>query len=267
MGRLLLKVVAGAFALMLALALLSFHPLDPHPFSQGAMGVPVHNLCGVLGAFLAGTLQTLVGAGAWVVPPYILWECFPPSKPQWARRLAWAALALAVWTLLGGLGPRLWPLGDQLPPMELRWGGWLGRMLWPPCRRVFGPGGIPVVMGVLVLLALMVLAPELTRLTGARMLRWMGGTALPWFKPLPAKGARGFLGLLQRPFLALRSRRETPDLDAQDARDLIRMSQRQQADDDQVEALNRAERSSADYRKVSLAVIEKERAYSGPNPV
>ena len=251
MGRLLLRVLAGAFALILGLSLMSFHPLDPHPFSQGAMGVPVHNLCGVFGAFLAGTLQTLVGVGAWMVPPYILWECFPPTRPQWARRLAWGALAVAVWTLLGGLGPRLWALGDNLPPMELRWGGWLGRMLWPPCRQVFGPVGLAVVMGVLILLAVMVLAPGTTRAVGNQVLRWLGATALPWFKPLPAKGARGLLGMLQRPFLSRWAHREVPDLDASDARELLRMSEREAVDDDHVAALERAERSSADYRKAN----------------
>ena len=251
MGRLLLKVVAGAFALILGISLFSFHPLDPHPFSQGATGVPVHNVCGVFGAFMAGILMTLVGIGAWMVPPYILWECFPPAKPQWARRLAWLALATAIWTLLGGLGPRLWPLGDNLPPMELRWGGWLGRMLWPPCRHAFGPVGVGLVLGVLMLLAVMVLAPETTRAIGNQILRWLGATALPWFKPLPAKGARGILAMLQRPFLAMWPHREVPDLSAEDARELLRMSERQQQDDDHIAALERAERSSADYRKAN----------------
>jgi len=251
MGRLLLRVLAGALALILGISLFSFHPLDPHPFSQGATGVPVHNVCGVFGAFLAGILQTLVGVGAWLVPPYILWECFPPAKPQWARRLAWASLAMAVWTLLGGLGPRLWALGDNLAPMQLRWGGWLGRMLWPPCRRAFGPVGIGLVLGLLILLAVMVLAPEATRAIGNLLLRWLGATALPWFKPLPARGARGFLAMVQRPFLALWPHRDVPDLSAEDARELLRMSERQQLDDDHIAALERAERSSADYRKAN----------------
>jgi S-DNA-T family DNA segregation ATPase FtsK/SpoIIIE len=251
MGRLLLKVVAGAFALVLALSLLSFHPLDPQPFSQGATGVPVHNLCGVLGAFLAGTLQTLVGVGAWLVPPYILWECFPPAKPQWPRRLAWLALAMAVWTLLGGLGPRLWSVGENLPPMQLRWGGGLGSSLWGPCRRAFGPVGIGLVLGLLILLAVMVLAPALTRAVGQQILRWFGHTALPWAKPLPAKGARGLLAMLQRPFLTRWASRDTPELDAQDMRELVRFQERQETDDDHVAALERAERTSSDYRKAN----------------
>ena len=261
MGRLLLRVVAGTFALVLAISLLSYHPLDPHPFSQGAMGVPVHNVCGVLGAFLAGILQTLVGVGAWMVPPYILWECFPPAKPQWARRLAWGTLAVAVWTLLGGLAPRLWAVGDNLRPMPLRWGGWWGDLLWPICRRIFGPVGLGFVMGLLVLLALMVLAPSLTRAIGNHILAWFGKTALPWAKPLPAKGARSMLDLIRKPFLALLPRRETTDLDAQDVRELVRMSERQQADDDHVAALDRAERTSADYRRANRFTEAEELPY------
>ena len=252
MGRLLLRVVAGAFALVLALSLFSFHPLDPHPFSQGEVGIPLHNLCGVLGAFLAGILQTLVGVGAWIFPPYILWECFSPARPRWPGRLAWAALALPAWVLLGGLGPRLFALGANQAPMQLRWGGWMGRLLWDPCSRGLGPWGLPILLGLLMLLALMVLAPDTTRALGQLLGKWLGTTALPWFKPLPAKGARGVVGMLQKPFLAWKARRmDTPDLDAQDARDLLRMDERRQSDDAHVAALTRAERESADYRKAN----------------
>jgi S-DNA-T family DNA segregation ATPase FtsK/SpoIIIE len=241
----------------MALSLLSFHPLDPHPFSQGAMGAPVHNLCGVLGASMAGILQTLVGTGAWLFPLYILWECFPSGQSQWPRRLAWAALACCAWTLLGGLGPRLWPLAEGQHPIELRWGGWAGRALWPPARRAFGPVGLPIVLGVLTLLALLVLAPVLTRAMGRVLARWFGRTALPWVKPLPARGARGFLGLLRRPFQALGRQREVPELDAQDAREMIHMANRRQADEDNVAALDRAEREAAEYRKTFRPELEE----------
>ena len=249
MGRILLRVVAGAFALIMALALLSFHPLDPHPFAQGAVGAPVHNLCGVLGASIAGTLQTLVGTGAWLFPMYILWECFPSGHPQWPRRLAWGALAFAVWTLLGGTEPRLWALGAGQAPIKLRWGGWLGQVLWPPVHRSLGPVGLPVALGALILLASLVLAPVFTRAMGRLLARWFGRTAVPWVKPLPARGARGVLGMLRRPFLFLRPRRVVAELDAQDARELLRSAARRQADEDQVAALDRAERESASYRK------------------
>jgi S-DNA-T family DNA segregation ATPase FtsK/SpoIIIE len=245
MGRLLLRVVAGAFALVVAISLMSFHPLDPHPFAQGAVGDGMHNVCGVFGAAIAGVLQTLVGAGAWLVPLYILWECFPSTGlPRWSRRLAWLALALAVWTLLGGLGPRLWPLGEGQHPIELRWGGWLGRLLWPPARRVFGPVGLPLVLGAVTLAALLVMAPGLTRALGRLLARWLGDKAVPWIKPLPRRGALGFLGLLRWPFQ--RRPKEVPELDPGDLLPVATPPQ-----DDLVAALERAERESAQYRRAN----------------
>jgi len=258
MGRILLRIVAGAFALVMALSLLSFHPLDPHPFAQGAVGVPVHNLCGVFGAALAGILETLVGIGAWLLPLYILWECFPSDPSRWRRRVAWLALAGCAWTLLGGLGPRLWPLGEGQHPIELRWGGWVGRMLWPPVRRALGPVGLPVVLGAVALLAFLVLAPGLTRAFGRMVGRWFGRTAMPMIKPLPAKGARGFLGMVKRSFLALRRDRDVPDLDARDAKELVRVAERKRMEEDQLAALERAERESAEYRKANRGLPEPE---------
>jgi S-DNA-T family DNA segregation ATPase FtsK/SpoIIIE len=252
-------VLAGAFALVLMLSLFSFHPLDPHPFSQGGMGLPVHNLCGTFGAMLAGTLQMLLGLGAWLVPFYILWECFPTGTTFWPRRIAWGALGLAVWTLLGGLGPWIWTVGPG-QTLELRWGGWIGRTLWPPCRRTLGPVGLPLVMALLISLAMMLLAPALTRALGNMVAHWFGKSALPWFKPLPGKGARKFLSMIQRPFLRASSQREVPDLDVQDLQDLRREEERNRVEDESIQALARAERESADYRKANrrpeLGVVE-----------
>ena len=44
LGRIMVRVLGGAFALMLALALGTYHPLDPHLFAEGAVGGSVHNL-------------------------------------------------------------------------------------------------------------------------------------------------------------------------------------------------------------------------------
>ena len=248
MGRLLLRVLAGAFALVMALSLLSFHPLDPHAFSQGGVGAPLHNLCGTFGALVAGTLQILLGFGAWLVPFYILWECFPSGQSQWPRRVAWVALALAFWTALGGLGSRIWQ-GEAGQSVELRWGGWFGRLLWPPCRRLLGPVGLPLVLALLVALALMLLAPALARVVSEKVAGWFGRSALPWFRPLPARGARKFLDMLQRPFLRVSAQRDVPDLDAQDVAGLRREAENRERDDESVQALARAEKKSKEYRR------------------
>jgi len=250
MGPILLRVVAGAFALVLALSLLSFYYNDPcPPFSQGQVGGTVHNLCGLLGAYIAGFFQTLAGVGAWLIPLYVLWECFPAANPRWYQRLAWLTLALAFWTALGAFGSRAFPSVDGLPANQWRWGGWVGSSLWLSCRQALGPVGLPLALGTLLLLSMLLLAPALTRALGRLLAKWMGDKAWPWLKPLPSRSARGFLGMLQRPFLRWQSRNPAPDLDARDVQELVRVGAQQQAEEEQIEALNRAEREALRYKK------------------
>jgi S-DNA-T family DNA segregation ATPase FtsK/SpoIIIE len=252
MGRILLRVVAGAFALVLALSLLSFYYNDPcPPFSQGQVGGSVQNLCGLFGAYLAGFFQTLMGVGAWLVPAYVLWECFPADGHRWLQRIAWAVLSLSVWTILGAFGSRTFPAANGLPATSWRWGGWIGSSLWPPCRRALGPVGLPLALGLLIVLCAFLLAPVLTRALARLLAGWMGDKAWPWLKPLPGRSARGFLGMLQRPFLRWRARTPSPELDADDARELARLGEQQKAEQEQIEALKRAEREALEYRKAN----------------
>ncbi|HLO68515.1 MAG TPA: DNA translocase FtsK 4TM domain-containing protein, partial [Holophaga sp.] len=248
MGRILLRVLAGALALVILLSLASYDPLDPHAFASGGFEAPLHNLCGTFGALLAGSLQMVLGVGAWLVPVYIIWECFPTGSTRWPRRVAWFALALAVWTLLGALGPRIWQMANG-QTIELRWGGWIGRTLYPPCRRALGPVGLPLLASLLMAVSLALLAPGLTRRLGDALARWLGTSALPWFKPLPGKGARAFLSMIRRPFLRQSPQKDVPDLDASDALEMGRESERALADRESIEALERAERESALYRR------------------
>ncbi|OQA38207.1 MAG: DNA translocase FtsK [Acidobacteria bacterium ADurb.Bin340] len=277
MAPLLFRVTAGTFALVLALSLGSFHPLDPNPFGQGSVGVGVHNLCGLVGAHLAGLLQTLVGLGAWLLPAYILWEVFPMEGARWHRRIAWLVLALALWTALGAFGVRAFEATEGLAADRWRWGGWLGSALWPVLRRLLGPVGLPVTLALLGLLCALLLAPALTRALGRLLARWLGDKAWPFLKPLPAKGAKGFLGMLQRPFLAWKYGRQAdiPDLDASDARELAMTSERSAQEQEVMEALARAEREAAAYRKANpagpteadLPVIHSLRLDTPPEPL
>ena len=246
-GRWVLRALGAFLALLLILSLASYYPLDPHPFTQGSAVAPVHNLCGTLGAMLAGLLQTLAGVGAWIVPFYLLWEAWPREGARWPGRLAWLGLALGAWTALGGLGARVWPdaAGGNL---QLRWGGWLGSMLWPPHRRILGPVGLPLLVALDFLICALVLAPSLTRALGRLLARWLGERAWPWLRPMPRKGFRGFLSMVQRPFLRNRSG-EQPELDAGDARDLQALATRQQDLESQRESLLRAELETAELRK------------------
>ncbi len=255
MGRVLLRVLAGAFALVMALSLMSFYYNDPcPPFSQGQVSGTIQNLCGLFGAYLAGFFQTLAGVGAWLVPAYVLWECFPASSPKWYQRLAWLVLALALWTTLGAFGSRTFPAFDGPSANQWRWGGWVGSSLWLTCRKALGPIGLPLILGTLILLSTLILAPVLTRALGRLLAKWMGDKAWPWLKPLPSMGARGFLDMLQRPFLLWRARTPAPDLDAQDVRELVRVGEQQRAEDEQIEALNRAEREALHYKKANKKV-------------
>jgi len=243
MGRLLLRVLVGAFALVLVLSLLSFDPRDPLIFfAQGQVDPTIHNLCGNLGAHLAGLLQIIAGVGSWLVPAYILWECVPQQGPRWHRRLAWISLAFAVWTALGAFGAR------NVGSVSLRWGGWIGNVCWPSFRRGLGPAGLPIALTVLICLSCLVIAPGLTRAFGKLMVRWFGEKAWPWFKPLPAKGAQGFIGMVRRPFLGWKGNAKAKPVKEFEASDLQEVSFFGEQESP-IAALERAEREAMAYRK------------------
>jgi S-DNA-T family DNA segregation ATPase FtsK/SpoIIIE len=247
-GRWMLRAVLGFVALVLLLSLASFHPLDPNPFTQGTAVAGVQNLCGVVGATVAGLLQTLMGMGAWVAPPYLLWEAWPKEGHRWPGRLAWLGLALALWTALGAFGSRIWTGLEGGGTVDFRWGGWLGSALWPTQRRFLGPVGLPLLLALVALICALVLAPSLTRALGRLLHRWLGETAWPWVKPMPAKGFQGFLSMVKRPFLRGRNP-DQPDLDASDGAALLALANRQQALESQRESLLKAELETAEARK------------------
>ena len=247
-GRWMLRAVLGFAALVLLLSLGSFHPLDPHPFTQGATVAPVQNLCGTVGATLAGLLQTLLGVGAWIVPPYLLWEAWPRVGRHWPDRLAWLGLALSFWTALGAFGDRVWIGLPEGGVPTYRWGGWIGSAIWPLERHFLGPVGLPLLLVVLMLICALVLAPVLTRGLGRLLTRWLGERAWPWMKPMPAKGFQHFLTMVKRPFLRGRDPNQV-EIDAGDAIALQALALRQQALEGQREALLKAELETADARK------------------
>jgi S-DNA-T family DNA segregation ATPase FtsK/SpoIIIE len=254
-GDILLKIVVGSFALIAALSLASFHPLDPYPFSQGATGTPVHNLCGVFGASMAGILQTLVGAGAWLVPVYIFWECFLGDRYKWQQRLAWLLLSLSIWTLLGGLNPRLWQLGNEQQAIELRWGGWIGRLLWPSIRQMLGPIGLPLVTVALICLTILVLAPILTKNIGIMLLQWLKERVLPWAKPISAKWYHTVVNTIKKLLANKDITKKKKHVHEPYVKNAIHKKKQQEKDKEQIAALHKAEREFANYRKESYKSI------------
>jgi S-DNA-T family DNA segregation ATPase FtsK/SpoIIIE len=246
----MLRAGLGFAALLLLLSLASYYPLDPHPFTQGAAVAAVQNICGTVGATLAGLLQTLMGIGAWIVPPYLLWEAWPREDGRrWPGRLAWLGLALAFWTSLGAFGPRVWTGLPEGGTLQLRWGGWLGSALWPVERRFLGPVGLPLLLFLVVLICALVLAPVLTRACGRLLRHWFGERAWPWVKPMPARGFQGFLSMVKRPFLRTRNA-DQPELDAGDMVGLQALDLRQQALESQRESLLKAEMATSEARRL-----------------
>lgn len=248
LARILFRVLAGTFALVLALSLLSFYPLDPFLGNTGAVADKLHNLCGSLGANLAGLLRTLLGLAAWLVPGYILWDCFPTEKPKWHGRVAWLLLTFSVLVLLGAFGTYGWNSSDG-QKVDLRWGGWLGSSLWPPMKRALGPVGLPLILILVIIVCSFVLAPMLMRALGRVMVRWFGERAWPVLRPLPWKGFQAFLGAVKHPFLTWRDKKteDIPDLDASDMNEFRRIEEQ----DEPLHALERAEREALEFRKMT----------------
>jgi len=241
----------GALALVLFLALLSYHPSDPHVLASGAVAPTIRNWCGGFGANLAGLFHALVGFGAYLIPVYVAWELWPVKGVRWVRRIAWLALAFALWTTLGAFGAKAWPAVEGLAAMETRIGGWFGYALWPICYRALGPAGYPLLFGLLTLVSLVVLAPALMTALGKLLVRWFGERAWPWLKPMPARGAQNALGMARRLFLRPPAPpAPVPELCMQDLEGLDALAR----EDEGVEALVRAEREAAAFRKSGKAL-------------
>jgi len=257
MGEMLLKIVVGTFALILALSLASFHPLDPYPFSQGTTGVPVHNLCGVFGASIAGILQTLVGAGSWLFPIYIFWECFLIDGSRWKKRLAWLTLSLSIWAMLGGLSSRLWQFGNDQQIIELRWGGWAGRLMWPSARRILGPIGLPLIIGTLVCLSIIVLAPIMTKLAGKIISRWAGETVLLYLGPIFVRWTQAAKNIIKQSWLTKIIAMDKKQIHEPYVKNVIQLEKQKEVDEEQIAAFHRAEREFVEYRKASYKSVNK----------
>ena len=254
-----LRLFGGAAAVLLALAVLSFYPSDPQLFVTGQASGPVRNWCGSIGATLGGLLQTFAGYGSLVLPTWLAWECWPHQEMgalrRWAARGAWITLAFALWTLLGGLPPQHWALENGAAPLQLSLGGWMGRALWPRLHAGLGPVGLPLLLLAAFAICALVLAPALSRATARLLARWMGERAWPFLKPLPFKGAKGVLAMVQRPFLRW-SGGATPELAASDLLEAQQATQRQSELESQREALIRAEMEAAELRRKGIVPAE-----------
>ncbi len=259
MGRLLLRVLTGFLALVLALSLASFHPSDPHFFATATEGMAAtpRNLCGLFGSYLAGMMQTLVGVGAWMLPSYVFWEVFPRENRTWGRRAAWVALSLSFWAFLGAMGNRTFTEGVNTE--SWRWGGGVGWMLWSKGRHVLGPVGLPLLLTLVIGFCIFLLAPKVSKSVSI----WLGKktlATLPFLKKMPLSGLAGLksaCAALQqkaawmRPFLTWRRGRmhHAPELDSQDFESLKHLEKQRRMEEESQAAFERAEREAMDYKR------------------
>lgn len=114
-------------ALLLAVAIFSYHPLDPWWFA--AASDRVHNLFGRFGAMVAGVLVGLFGVLA-VLAPVLLavvgWQWLQGRQLEWPALQGGAWLAFVAFTgalLVGAVGRTPYRGG------ELAWGGEIGRLV------------------------------------------------------------------------------------------------------------------------------------------
>ena len=115
--------------LLLSLSLASYSPADPTLFQTAGPSRDPQNLIGVVGAYLAGLVVTLLGLGAWVLPLLIaaagvcvLW---PGVRPVWYRWLG--VCFLFVCFLTWASAP--WP-GHDLSLKSVQSGGLVGDLCY-----------------------------------------------------------------------------------------------------------------------------------------
>ncbi len=152
-GRVQREIVAIFLCFLVvftAVSVLSYSPLDPSPGSAAGSG-RVHNLFGVVGAYLAGTLVDAFGLGAFWVPLLLLVFSLQLFGRQPAAALAAAAaggllLAAATGGLLALRQPAYEILGSRYSA-----GGFVGIPLQALLSRYANPAGAAVILGVLFL--------------------------------------------------------------------------------------------------------------------
>jgi S-DNA-T family DNA segregation ATPase FtsK/SpoIIIE len=136
-------------ALLLLLALLSYHPLDPSPFSAGSD--EIRNLLAHVGAAVAGVLVALFGLPALLLPAVLMiagwrWLRGQTIDSPSLQAAAWSAATVGVCGLLG-IAPGRTPYRGG----ELAWGGDVGRLTIQGLTTSMGATGAVVVCAALAL--------------------------------------------------------------------------------------------------------------------
>jgi S-DNA-T family DNA segregation ATPase FtsK/SpoIIIE len=252
-GRLVSRGLLLLLAFLTAISLASYHPNDPNLLSRGSVG-DYHNMCGFVGANLAGLPVAFVGLGAWLLPLYTVWEVLRRGAQAWQKRLAWLVLGLSLWTWLGALGTVSWPPNGGAGAGQVLCGGWMGYVAWPFLRGFLGSIGLPLTLTVLPILSMAVLAPKsaeaLWGYMASRLRTATGHLAVGPALSLLSRPAKALFGVAARSFLkmmrAARQQAPVPEIDAMDAQDLQKLDELAQA----VTALEKADREATALRRM-----------------
>ncbi len=152
-----LGLLCMAFALLLLVSLLSFHPRDPSFFHYVSGGEPVRNFGGLVGAHLAGNFFGMLGVAAFLVPPTLFWVGFSLVS---RRRLEHRTFRFAGFVFLLGSSCLLLSVLAQegfLPAFRGQHpGGFVGILLFHALLPTLGPFGLylTTVTGMLLFLVL-----------------------------------------------------------------------------------------------------------------
>jgi S-DNA-T family DNA segregation ATPase FtsK/SpoIIIE len=168
-----------AVAVFILLCLLSYDAIDPS-LTTLAVGRKVHNLGGVIGAYLSDILFNLIGYGAYLVPVACLAASFlhfarktlpdPSSaRPRWVRTVSYFGLIL-FFTIFSHLNFREVPLGGRAIDAGGIVGWWLGGL----ASRFLGLTGAYLVATVGFLLS----ALSITQISLVRLGRLLQNLAL-----------------------------------------------------------------------------------------
>ncbi len=172
-----LVLVLGAIAIYVFLALWTFHASDPG-WSHSGHG-PVLNAGGVVGAWLADILLSLIGLPAYVIPVSLLvvaWRTLRPSVE--ADRFAHWTVAGALLAIASACGLATLNFAGS-PVLPFRTGGLLGGFVSQELVRFIDPVGA----------TLLLLAVFLAGFTLSTGLSWFG--VMDWVGDAVFRAARG----------------------------------------------------------------------------
>ncbi len=115
-------------AVFLAVSVYSYWPMDPSFNQKVSAGFEIHNVAGVAGAYLGGTVVEIFGVAALIFPAVLFYVALVLFLPSWGIRwwqgigLAGLLLSLAVWSAYP------WP-SQNVVLFRVSGGGFLGSVL------------------------------------------------------------------------------------------------------------------------------------------